>query len=164
MVALNRIKQFLYLKEYNDKQIEKLPKESNTAISISNVSFGLDRRDNIKEVILLKNIDLHINKGELVCIIGDVGSGKTNLLNAILNNLYVYYGKDLIGNIKINGKIGYVSQVPWIVNDTLRNNILFYKDDLSNQSLYFSQILRFCRDFKKSTTPKDRTFRYFLLI
>ena len=128
LVALNRIEQFLYLKEYNDKQIEKLPKESNTAISISNVSFGLDRRDNIKEVILLKNIDLHINKGELVCIIGDVGSGKTNLLNAILNNLYVYYGKDLIGNIKINGKIGYVSQVPWIVNDTLRNNILFYKE------------------------------------
>jgi ATP-binding cassette subfamily C (CFTR/MRP) protein 1 len=34
-----------------------------------------------------------------------------------------------IGNpsVKVNGSIAYVSQVPWIMNDTIRNNILFGK-------------------------------------
>ena len=35
----------------------------------------------------LKSIDLSIKKGEFVCIIGDVGSGKSSLLNAIIGDL-----------------------------------------------------------------------------
>ena len=35
----------------------------------------------------LKSINLSIRKGEFVCIIGDVGSGKSSLLNAIIGDL-----------------------------------------------------------------------------
>jgi ABC-type lipoprotein export system ATPase subunit len=35
----------------------------------------------------LKNIDLNIRKGEFVCIVGSVGSGKSSLLNVINGNL-----------------------------------------------------------------------------
>jgi ATP-binding cassette subfamily C (CFTR/MRP) protein 1 len=74
---------------------------------------------------ILKNINLEINKGEFVTIIGDVGSGKSSLLKAILNNM-VRNDTSTKSEIIINGKISYVSQIPWIQNDTLRNNILFY--------------------------------------
>lgn len=47
----------------------------------------------IKECIDLKDINLNIKKGEFVCIIGDVGSGKSNLLNAI-NGEMIYVPKD----------------------------------------------------------------------
>lgn len=35
----------------------------------------------------LKNLDLEVNKGEFLCIIGDVGSGKSSLLNALIGDM-----------------------------------------------------------------------------
>jgi ATP-binding cassette subfamily C (CFTR/MRP) protein 1 len=35
----------------------------------------------------LKNLDLEIKSGEFVCIVGDVGSGKTSLLNALIGDM-----------------------------------------------------------------------------
>ena len=60
-------------------------------------------------------------------IIGEVGSGKSSLLQAILNCLILLNPKECDG-IYINGKIGYVSQIPWIQNETIKNNILFFKE------------------------------------
>ena len=41
----------------------------------------------LKDFLILKQIGLSIKQGELVCIIGDVGSGKTSLLNCITNDM-----------------------------------------------------------------------------
>ena len=89
-------------------------------------------QENEKEIIkgtviinLLKEINLKIRKGELVGIIGEIGSGKTCLFNAILNNLDILNNK-LNKKIIINGKISYAPQKPWILNDTVRNNIIFH--------------------------------------
>ena len=72
----------------------------------------------------LKNINLTVNKGEFICIIGEVGSGKSSLLQAILNNLI-----PTTQNYKLilNGSVSYVSQIPWIQNATVKDNILFYQ-------------------------------------
>ena len=72
----------------------------------------------------LKNINLTVNKGEFICIIGEVGSGKSSLLQAILNNLI-----PTTQNYKLilNGTVSYVSQIPWIQNATVKDNILFYQ-------------------------------------
>ena len=75
---------------------------------------------------LLKEVNLKIKKGELVGIIGEIGSGKTCLFNAILNNLDIL-NNPLKKKIIINGKMSYAPQKPWIVNDTVRNNIVFHK-------------------------------------
>ena len=82
---------------------------------------------NIKYDIVLKNINLEIKKGEIVAIIGEVGSGKSSLLQAMLNSLILLNPKECDG-IHINGSIGYVAQIPWIQNETIRNNILFFND------------------------------------
>ena len=75
--------------------------------------------------VTLKNINLEVKPGEVLGIIGEVGSGKSSLLQAILNCLILLNPKDCDG-IHINGKIGYASQIPWIQNDTIKNNILFF--------------------------------------
>ena len=75
--------------------------------------------------VTLKNINLEIKNGEILGIIGEVGSGKSSLLQAILNCLILLNPKECDG-IHINGDIGYASQIPWIQNDTIRNNILFF--------------------------------------
>ena len=74
---------------------------------------------------ILKNINLEIKNGEFICLIGDVGSGKSSLLQSILNNLI-----PLSNNSKIylNGSIAYISQIPFISNSTVKNNILFFNE------------------------------------
>jgi len=74
---------------------------------------------------VLKNINFTVKKNEKVAIIGEVGSGKTSLLHAILNSLIILNPLDCDG-IYINGKVGYVSQSNWIQNQTIKNNILFF--------------------------------------
>ena len=74
-------------------------------------------------ISLLKNITLKIKKGDLIGIIGEFGSGKTCLFNAILNNLDILNGQNK--KIILNGSIAYIPQKAWILNDTMRNNIIF---------------------------------------
>jgi ATP-binding cassette subfamily C (CFTR/MRP) protein 1 len=68
---------------------------------------------------------LEIYRGEFVCIIGEVGSGKSSLLHAVMNNM-LQIREDPRPQVIVNGTLSYVSQTPWIQNDTLRNNILFH--------------------------------------
>ncbi|XP_040858976.1 multidrug resistance-associated protein 5 isoform X1 [Ochotona curzoniae] len=71
----------------------------------------------------LYNIDLEIEEGKLVGICGSVGSGKTSLISAILGQMTL-----LEGSIAISGTFAYVAQQAWILNATLRDNILFGKE------------------------------------
>ncbi|XP_012273062.1 ATP-binding cassette sub-family C member Sur [Orussus abietinus] len=66
--------------------------------------------------------ELAIPRGKLTLIVGRTGSGKTSLLLAMLGEIYRVRGKvDWAGNTKV----AYVSQKPWLLNATLRDNILF---------------------------------------
>ncbi|KAH0624286.1 hypothetical protein JD844_007979 [Phrynosoma platyrhinos] len=71
----------------------------------------------------LYSIDLEIEKGTLVGICGSVGSGKTSLISAILGQMTL-----LEGSISVDGTFAYVAQQAWILNATLRDNILFGKE------------------------------------
>ena len=96
---------------------------------------------NINFDVTLKEIDLEIKKGEILGIIGEVGSGKSSLLQAILNCLILLNPKECDG-IHINGDIGYASQIPWIQNDTIRNNILFFNE---YDKVKYDEILEKCQ-------------------
>uniref|UniRef100_A0A665WA58 ATP-binding cassette sub-family C member 5 n=1 Tax=Echeneis naucrates TaxID=173247 RepID=A0A665WA58_ECHNA len=68
----------------------------------------------------LHRIDLRIKRGSLVGICGGVGSGKSSLLSALLGQMTL-----LEGNVAASGGFAYVSQQAWILNDSLKENILF---------------------------------------
>lgn len=70
---------------------------------------------------MLKDINTTIQKGKFTIIIGDIGSGKSSLLLAILNEIR----SNSKTSIEINGSIAYASQKPWIQSDTVLNNIIF---------------------------------------
>ena len=118
---------------------DKLIKDSNNKINNVNSNKSEIVEDIIitssgKEIpiinnipINLKDINLKIKKGEFICIIGDVGSGKSTLLQAILNNLIQVEKEKFNTKLIVNGTIAYTSQIAWIQNNTVRNNILFYK-------------------------------------
>lgn len=68
----------------------------------------------------LESINLSIRNGSLTAIVGRVGQGKSSLLSAIIGEMY-----KLQGRIQVSGRIAYVPQQSWIMNATLRDNILF---------------------------------------
>lgn len=73
----------------------------------------------------LVNINLSIREGELVGIVGTVGSGKSSFLNAVLGEMSLQSGT--LSAVK-DKKIAYCDQRPWIVNATVRDNITFGSD------------------------------------
>jgi len=70
---------------------------------------------------VLRNVSTRVGHGQLAAIVGRVGSGKSTLCAAILNETVLESG-----SIQIKGKsIAFAAQTPWILNTTLKQNILF---------------------------------------
>lgn len=84
---------------------------------------------------LLHDLDISIAKGDLVAVLGEVGSGKTVLLQAILGEMKP------VGNacIEIPQKIAYHSQAPVIYEATLRENVIFWSGQ-EDESRYHEAI------------------------
>ncbi|KAL6254639.1 hypothetical protein P5V15_013946 [Pogonomyrmex californicus] len=90
----------------------------------------------------LQNINIKVRPGELIAVVGQVGAGKTSLLNVILKELRLQEG-----SIQINGKIAYASQEPWLFAGSVRQNILFGR---KMDQIRYDRVTKVCqlkRDF-----------------
>ena len=100
--------------------------DAGNKLNLSSIPLiSTDSKKIINDEGYLNNINLTIREGEFVCIIGEVGSGKSSLIQAILNNMIILNHQNT--KIIVNGKISYVGQEAWIQNNTVQNNILFYQ-------------------------------------
>ncbi|UJR25517.1 hypothetical protein I4U23_006863 [Adineta vaga] len=127
-VSNQRIQKFLNNEEVDEYVVNEPSVDSDgSIISIVNGSFRWSNSDN--DPLILKNINLKVRQGSLIAIVGTVGSGKTSLLAALLGEMSKTDGK-----VNINGRIAYVPQTAWILNATLKQNILFGRD--YNENLY----------------------------
>ena len=82
----------------------------------------------------LSGISLSVHSGQLVAIVGKVGSGKSSLLMALLGNYFLILCTFLTklgemdrvrGKVGVYGRVAYVSQQSWIQNQTVLKNITF---------------------------------------
>ncbi len=85
---------------------------------------------------ILKSLNLEINKGSMVGIIGSTGEGKSTFVNVLLGLLRSNNGTILVDNKNIyeninswQNNIGYVPQTISLIDDTLRRNIAFGLED-----------------------------------
>lgn len=138
------------------RSVSKLSK-FRSLIEFKNVSF---RYPNTKK-FALKNVNLQIQRGKIVGIFGKTGEGKTTLIDLIIGLL-----KKNSGTIKLDKKIvrekinfltntiGYVPQSPYLIDDTIENNILFgrkvkNRKKLINDAIKFSQLNNFIKTLPK---------------
>lgn len=120
-VALQRLTGFLTAAEIQPDAVERQPSVKEVgeeAVTVTNGTFLWSRKPEYK--IALADVNFTARKGELACIVGRVGSGKSSMLQAILGDLYKSEG-----HVVVKGSVAYVAQVPWIMNATVKENILF---------------------------------------
>lgn len=99
-------------------------------IEFKNVNFSFDRTKKV-----LSDINITIEPGDIVGIVGTTGSGKTTMINLLMRFYDSYEGEILLDghNIKdldmefYRSKIGYVQQEPMLFRDTVFNNIAYSK-------------------------------------
>ncbi|VDO71908.1 unnamed protein product [Haemonchus placei] len=116
LVCSKRIDEFLQADELV-RQKQNIEDEM-VPITLDNCFFSWG-----KEKEHLKDITLKVLQGEFHAIVGSLGSGKSSLLSAILGEM-----TQLDGTRKICGTIAYVPQTAWILNQTVRANILYGMD------------------------------------
>lgn len=127
------------ISEINQKNYVKYEFNS---LKLSNIEFHFGPKK------ILDNINLEINKGDIVGISGESGSGKTTLVNIICGLLNSFDGEILWNtnkNLKHkNFKIGYMPQNNFMIDGSIKNNILFYDQNYNEEnylnSLKFSSL------------------------
>ena len=89
-------------------------------------------------------VDLAIQKGQTVALIGESGAGKTTMADIILGLLPPQYGKikadgmDIFKNMdQWHRDIGYIPQTIYLSDDTIRNNVAFgvYEDEINDEAV-----------------------------
>lgn len=119
-VAVNRLTEFFTAEELQTEAVQfEPPVEHNgdESVRLRDASFTWNRYSGNP---VLERIDLSARKGELSCIVGRVGAGKSSLLQSILGELWKEHGE-----VTVRGRIAYVAQAPWVMNASVRENIVF---------------------------------------
>ncbi|KAI3083954.1 hypothetical protein CBS147353_2098 [Aspergillus niger] len=108
----------LNCKPLPDASVSLDGEECGTLIKFHNACYS---GGNTEGEVLLSDLTLVIRQGSAVVVAGSIGSGKSSLLKAILGELCFVSGYSYI---RPHLRMAYCAQEPWLLNDTIRNNIL----------------------------------------
>eukprot|EP00980_Cylindrotheca_fusiformis_P029799 scaffold23877_cov230-Cylindrotheca_fusiformis.AAC.1 len=131
-VSISRIQNFLEFPERPERESSGI-EEGSVAISMDDVTCHWNHVIKISKLTIkefeeaessgapaaLSNISIDFHQGQLTCIIGTVGCGKSALLQAIVGELPI-----TSGNVRRSYEtLAYAAQDPWIMDGTVKDNI-----------------------------------------
>lgn len=117
-----------------------MPEHFKGDIEFKDVVFGYDDKSTV-----LNGINIKINSGETVAIMGETGSGKTSLINLIPRFYDVRSGEVLVDGVNVRrmklhqlrSNIGVAMQDVILWSDTIDGNISFYDTDMSEEDVHY---------------------------
>lgn len=135
--SLRKINGILKEKDAEDIESGIDAKNLNGDIEFKNVCMKYDKE------MILKNLSFIIEKGSKVTIAGRTGVGKTTLTNSLMRLYDISSGQILINGYDISkisikslrDNISYISQNPYIFDDTLRNNITLGNENITDEKI-----------------------------
>ncbi len=160
-VSLSRVEElFLINEEVFKNNFFYLPYDLKGKIIINNLNYKIGAR------YLFNNLNLEINEGEKILLCGESGSGKSTLVKMLMRYIETSYGKIKISNIDINHyhlenlrtNITYITSNEYLFTDTVRNNILLYKN------VKEEEFLRVCSLCLVDDIVKDDSHKYDKLV
>ncbi|KAH8897439.1 P-loop containing nucleoside triphosphate hydrolase protein [Thozetella sp. PMI_491] len=137
VVSYQRVQEFLTT-NFHDQSLG--PSSMHEAIDLAEF-FMMGLAINVPEAdgragpdkTLLRDVDFHAVLGNLTIITGPVGSGKTTLLRTIVGEI-----QPRGGMVQASGRLAYSSQRPFLINGSIRENILF---GLPFDALWYQKVL-----------------------
>ena len=134
LTSAERVMDILDAEPEHDDGKGNIPQRLQGKVEFRHVSFSFDKTKNV-----LSDINLTIEPGEAVGIVGTTGSGKTTLINLFLRFYDNYDGQILLDGQDIKtldmswfrSRIGYVQQEAMMFSDTIFNNIAYGKPNAS---------------------------------
>lgn len=142
--------------KFGDKHLQKV----HGNIELKDVSFSYN-----EDKLILNDINLKINSGEMIGIVGKSGAGKTTIFNLLCKMYSVKSGKILIENENIEeldeesirGNITIISQNPYIFNLSIRDNLRLVKENLTEEEMKEACKIACLDDFIESLPNKYDT-------
>ena len=151
LVGFDRIIKILETKP-NIKNLENATEFENIKgkIEFKNIIFSYN-----KEKIIFENLNLKINPGEYIALVGASGSGKSTICNLIPRFYDVLSGEILIDNINVKNikikslreNIGFVHQDAFLFSGTIKGNILFGKIGADDKEIIEAAKKAYAHDF-----------------
>lgn len=128
----------------------RLPNAVRGDVRYENVSFGYS-----SEKMILKNVSLHAEPGEMIALVGPTGAGKSTVVNLLPAFYELTSGHIFIDGINIHDvtlsslreHISIVSQEPFLFNGTVRENILYGRLDATEEELIAAARAANCHEF-----------------
>ncbi len=148
--SIERIEQVLDAEEVIvEKQDAKRIDAFKEKIEFRNVSFTYTPDDENESIEVLKNINISINKGKTIALVGASGAGKTTIINLLPRFYDTTKGEIFIDGTPIKdfvisdvrGLMGIVTQESILFNDTVSNNIALGKKDASYEEIVASAMV-----------------------
>lgn len=150
LASMERVDKILKAKEYITNPVNPVNlTQFNHCIEFKNVSFKYDKQ------WVLKNINLKIEKGKTIALVGQSGSGKSTLVDLIPRYYDVQEGEILIDGVNIKDLtlynlrsfMGNVNQEAILFNDTFYNNISFGVDNATKEQVENAAKIANAHDF-----------------
>lgn len=122
-------------------------------LDINQLSFSYNHQEEV-----LKDVSMHVNKGEIIGIVGDSGCGKSTLMKLLLRFFEVSHGSILFNDININeiqtsnllDNVTMVSQTTYLFDETIEENLRIAKQDATIEEIIEACKMASIHDFISS--------------
>ncbi len=137
---LERVANIMFTEVEEDKSRESIYKDIQGKIRIENLSFKYSQQENY----IFNNINVEIDKGEILATIGPSGCGKTTLIKIMLSLLTPTSGNIFVDETNINdikphnyrSQISAVMQEDALLSGSIADNIYFFDTDTDLNHIY----------------------------
>lgn len=115
-----------------------VPKDRSGSVTFQNVTFGY-----MPDRLLMKGIDLTVQPGQKVAIVGPTGAGKTTLINLLMRFYELNDGAILVDGVKITDmsreglrdRFGMVLQDTWLFEGSIQDNIGYAEESMEKEKI-----------------------------
>lgn len=142
-VSAKRIEEFLLLNVDKQKSIigeDEDDQKGTTGVVLRDATAHWNQE---YSTIGIHKVNLSTEGHKLTAVIGQVGAGKTSLLEVILKELPLVYGE-----LQVNGTVSYAAQQSWVFEASVRNNIIFTEKFDEERYKIVTRVCSLERDFE----------------
>ncbi|KAI9706829.1 MAG: hypothetical protein M1820_004800 [Bogoriella megaspora] len=119
-VAVGRLTSYFVAEELQPDAVikeEAVTGQGEESVRIRDATFTWNKEEDRNA---LQDINFSAHKGELSCIVGRVGEGKSSFLQCLLGDMW-----KIKGEVILRGTTSYVAQSPWVMNASVKENVIF---------------------------------------